>query len=166
MFFPTRPMAHGPVRLTGLNLRNHHGVCRPGCFLSSWRDAFRFSATFCPVFSRHDPYRYRKTEYRTETDTVGVEKPGNRSPVFFWCRFRFGVSVEPYFLSPMIGERERRSEGGKDGGGERDTETETERVRDGGRGRGRERNFNSGRKLFFLPCMYCDVRLRMKCMLP
>ena len=57
--------------------------------------------------------------------------------------------MEPYFLSPIIGERERQREGRRDREGERDTEIE--RGRDGGRGRGSERNFNSGRKLFYLP---------------
>ena len=36
-----------------------------------------------------------------------------------------GVSVEPYFLSPMIGERER--DGARDGGGERDTQRQRQR---------------------------------------
>ena len=53
-------------------------------------------------------------------------------------------------------ERERWSEGGRDGGGERDTQRQ--RQREGGmegegereRARGRERNFKGGRKFLFL----------------
>ena len=62
------------------------------------------------------------TEYQTKTDTVGIEKLGNKSLVFFRCRFRSEISVEPYFLSPMIGERER--DGAREGGTERERETQ------------------------------------------
>ena len=63
----------------------------------------------------------------------------NRSLIFFWCRFQFGVSVEPYFLSSKKGERERDKARDRGTEGERDTKTKIERGRNGGRGRERER---------------------------
>ena len=67
----------------------------------------------------------------------------NRRPVFFRCRFRFGVSVEPDFLSPMLGVREteqwREGRRESDGGRERESEGVRESAREGERVRGGER---------------------------